>query len=143
LGRAIELIANLLEVPITETGERSLSVETDPEPVSTTCYNFMYPETMGLLRQGFREDEYGENEVLASALFAVAWRALGTIGKLSPLDIGEIKLDEGIGFTGGVAKNPGVTKRIERELGICAMSASYDPQLAGAIGAALLGTVQQ
>jgi predicted CoA-substrate-specific enzyme activase len=138
MGRGIERIANLLEIPISEIGERSLSAEKDPEPVSTTCCNFMYPETIGLLRQGFREDEYSENDVLAAAMFTVAWRALGTIGKLAPLDIGEISLDGALGFTGGLAKNPGVTKRIERELGVNALPAKYDPLLAGAIGAALL-----
>jgi benzoyl-CoA reductase subunit A len=137
-GRKIEMMANLLAVPITEMGERSLDVAADPEPVSTTCPNFMYPETIGLLRQGFREDEYSENEVLAACLFTVTWRALSTVGKLAPLDIGEIVLEAGVGFTGGVAKNPGVTKRIERELKIEALTPKCDAQLAGAIGAALL-----
>lgn len=137
-GRKIEMMANLLAVPITEMGERSLAVDVEPEPVSTTCPNFMYPETVGLLRQGFREDEYAENDVLAACLFTVAWRALGTLGKLAPLDIGEMVIEEGLGFTGGVANNPGVTKRMERELGVTAMEPKCDPVLAGAIGAALL-----
>ena len=138
MGRHIEVLCELLQVPIEEIGERSLDVEKDPEPVSTTCYNFAYPETVGLLRQGFKEDTYGENDVLAAHLFAVAWRYLGNIGKLQSLDIGEVTVYKELAFTGGLSKNVGVTKRLERELNVTALESSYDPQLAGAIGAALL-----
>ena len=140
MGRHIEVLCELLQVPIEEIGERSLKAEKDPEPVSTTCYNFAYPETIGLLRQGFKEDVYGENDVLAAHLFAVAWRYLGNIGKLQPLDIGEVTVYKELAFTGGLSKNVGVTKRLERELNVTALESSYDPQLAGAIGAALLAT---
>jgi len=137
-GRNIEVMCNILRVPVTEIGLRSLDVESDPEPSSTTCYNFAQSETIGLMRPGFKEKEYNDNEILASYLFTIAWRALSTIGKLASLEIGEIKLEEKLGFTGGLARNPGVTKRIERELMITAMEPKYDPMLAGAIGAALL-----
>ena len=138
LGRNIETMSNLFQVPIVEMGKKSLDVAKDPEPVSTTCYAFAETEAMGLFRQGFREDKYTENDVLASYLFTIAWRALSTIGKLAPLDIGDIQLESEIGFTGGLAKNEGVTKRLERELKMTALSSDIDPQLAGAIGAALL-----
>ena len=64
---------------------------------------------------------------------------LGVVGKLAPLDVGELKIDGRLGFTGGLAKNPGITRRIERELKAEAAVSEYDPMLAGAIGAALLG----
>ena len=137
-GRSIEVMCNVLQVPITEIRPKSFEVEKDPEPSSTTCYNFANPEAVGLLRPGYREKDYSENEILASYLFTVAWRALSTIGKIAPLDIGDIKLEEKVGFTGGLAKNPGITKRIERELEITALEPKHDPMLAGAIGAALL-----
>ena len=137
MGRSFEMMSNILQVPIEEFGEKSLGVEKDPEPSSTTCFNFAFPETYGLIRQGFKEEKYDENEVLASYAFAVAWRILGTIGKLQPLDIGDISVYEDLAFTGGLAKNVGVTKRIEKELNVSALSSDIDPQLAGAIGAAL------
>ena len=137
-GRSIENMCNIFRIPITEIGQKSLEVENDPEPLSTTCYNFANPEAVGLMRPGFKENEYNENEILASYLFTIAWRALSTIGKIAPLDIGDIKLEGEVGFTGGLAKNPGITKRIERELGITVLEPKYDPMLAGAIGAALL-----
>ncbi|MDR0490052.1 MAG: acyl-CoA dehydratase activase [Oscillospiraceae bacterium] len=137
-GRSIETMCNIFHVPITEIGLKSLDVEKDPEPSSTTCYNFANPEAVGLMRPGYKDSDLNDNEVLASYLFTIAWRALSTIGKLAPLDIGDIKLEEKVGFTGGLAKNPGITKRIERELNITALEPNYDPILAGAIGAALL-----
>jgi len=137
-GRDIETMCNIFQVPITEIGAKSLEVEKDPEPSSTTCWNFANPEAVGLMRPGYREKEYNENEILASYLFTIVWRALSTVGKIAPLDIGDIKLEEGVGFTGGLAKNPGITKRIERELSFTALEPLCDPMLAGAIGAALL-----
>jgi activator of 2-hydroxyglutaryl-CoA dehydratase len=113
-------------------------VENDPEPVSTTCWNFANPETLGLFRTAFREEKSSENEVIAAYLFAVAWRALGVIGKLAPLDVGEVTVEEGLAFTGGLAKNKGITQRIERALKVTALTTDSDPMLAGAIGAALL-----
>ena len=137
-GRNIEQVCKLLHIPITEIGEKSLDVKADPEPVSTTCYAFAQTETMGQFRPEFRAEPMTENEVYATHMLAVAWRMLGAIGKLQPLDVGEIMVYEDLGFTGGLAKNVGITKRIERELRVTVLTSEYDPMLAGAIGAALL-----
>lgn len=125
MGRSIEVMADLLQVPVTEMGERSLAVEKDPEPVSTTCYAFANTEAIGLFREG-----YTESEVLAAYLFAVAYRIHGMVGRVQP--------EKEIAFTGGLAKNPGIAKRLEREMGMTALTSEYDPQLAGAIGAAII-----
>ncbi len=127
MGWGIEVLSDLMHVPVTEMGERSLAVKQDPEPVSTTCYVFANTEAVGMLRSGL-----SENEVLASYLFAIAWRLQGLLGRINP--------EKEYAFTGGMAKNPGIVKRLEREMGITALSSKYDPQLAGAIGAALLAS---
>ena len=137
-GRNIEQICRLLHIHITEIGQKSLEVNNDPEPVSTTCYAFAQTETMGQFRPEFRAEPLTENEVYATHMLAIAWRMLGAIGKLQPQDVGEIMVYEDLGFTGGLAKNPGITKRIERELRVASLTSKYDPILAGAIGAALL-----
>jgi benzoyl-CoA reductase subunit A len=137
-GRNIEVLCNLLHIDITEIGPKSLETEKDPEPVSTTCLAFANTETLGLFgRPEFKSEKLSEAEIYASHLFAVAWRIIGVVGRLSPLDVGEIKIDGALAFTGGLAKNPGITRRIERELGITALTSEYDPMLAGAIGAAI------
>jgi bzd-type benzoyl-CoA reductase Q subunit len=124
-GEGIEVMAELVQVPIQEMGERSLAVEKDPElPVSTTCRIFANTEAIGLLRSGTKE-----NDMLATYLYAVAWRMFPLIGRVDP--------KQGLAFTGGVAKNVGVVKRLETALEMTALSSKYDPQLAGAIGAAL------
>jgi predicted CoA-substrate-specific enzyme activase len=138
MGRNIEVMSDILQIPITEIGSLSLSPEKDPEPVSTTCYNFANTETVGLLRPGYKEQDYSEAEVLASYLLAIAWRILGTIGKLQPLDAGDITVRKELAFTGGLAKNPGITNRLERALDAPALRGTYDPQIAGALGAAIL-----
>jgi bzd-type benzoyl-CoA reductase Q subunit len=124
-GRSIEVMADLLQVPIVEMGERSLAVAKDPEPVSTTCYAFANTEAVGLFREG-----YTESQVLAAYFFAIAWRLHGTIGRVQP--------EREIAFTGGLAKNSGIVKRLEREMKMTALTSDYDPQLAGAIGAAII-----
>ena len=136
-GRNIERICNLLHIPITEIGDKSLDVKGDPEPSSTTCWCFAQTETMGQFRPEFKAEKMTENEVYATHMLAVAWRMLGAIGKLQPLEPGELMCYEDLGFTGGLAKNAGITKRIERELNVTALKSEYDPMLAGAIGAAL------
>jgi benzoyl-CoA reductase subunit A len=125
MGRSIEKMADLMHVPIWEMGERSLSVKNDPEPASTTCYNFCNTEVLGLFREGL-----SEGEVLATYLFTLAYRIYTLVGRVKP--------EKYIAFTGGVAKNVGITKRLERELSIDTVHSQYDTQLAGAIGAALL-----
>ena len=140
MGKNIEQVCDLLHVPITEIGQKSLDLggKEDPEPVSTTCYNFAKTETMGLFRPEYRAESLTANEVYASHLFAVEWRALSTVGKLASLDPGDITVDGKLGLTGGMAKNVGITKRMERDLQTQALTSDIDPMLAGAIGAALL-----
>ena len=139
LGRNIEILCNLLHIDITEIGPKSLETQKDPEPVSTTCWAFADTETLGLFgRPEFKSEKLSEAEIYASHLFAVAWRITGVIGRLSPLDVGDMQIDGGLAFTGGLANNPGITRRIERELGVAALTSQYDPTIAGAIGAALL-----
>ena len=125
MGRSIEVMADLMQVPIEEMGERSLAVEKDPEPVSTTCYAFANTEAMGLFREGYKE-----SEVLAAYLFAIVWRIHGMISRVQP--------EKEIAFTGGLAKNPGIVKRLEKAMGMESLTSEHDPQMAGAIGAALI-----
>jgi predicted CoA-substrate-specific enzyme activase len=138
MGRDIETLCDLLMIPIEKIGELSLDVKLEPEPVSTTCLNFARTETLGLFRPVFREEPLTENEIYASYIFAIAWRIMGVIGKLQPLAVGDLSIFPKLAFTGGLAKNPGITQRIERDLGVTALTSEIDPMLAGALGAALL-----
>lgn len=123
-GRGMEVFADLLKVPIEEMGQLSLSVDEEPLPVSSTCVVFAKSEALGLLRQGWDKEK-----VLAAYHSAMAHRVVELLGRIG--------IEKDFAITGGIAKNPGIVKRIERELGITTLAPRLDPQIAGALGAAL------
>jgi bzd-type benzoyl-CoA reductase Q subunit len=125
-GRGMEVFADLLSLPIEEIGDLSFEVDEEPEPVSSTCVIFAKSEATGLLREG-----WPKNKVLAAYSSAMAHRVVSLLERI------EIKPDFAI--TGGIAKNSGVVKRLEKEIGLKALTTSYDTQIAGAFGAALFG----
>ncbi|MFX0031444.1 MAG: benzoyl-CoA reductase, bzd-type, subunit Q [Candidatus Hodarchaeota archaeon] len=123
-GRGMEVFADLLQVHINDVGKMSLEVDEEPEPVSSTCVVFAKSEAVGLLRKGWPKEK-----VLAAYCSAMAHRVVTLLLRLG--------IEEKFAITGGIAKNIGVVKRIEDELKLKAPEPSIDPQLAGAIGAAL------
>jgi benzoyl-CoA reductase subunit A len=125
-GRGMEIFADLLQLPIDEVGPLSLSVAQEPPPVSSTCVVFAKSEAAGLLRQG-----WGKEKVLAAYCSAMAHRVSSLLDRVG--------VEREFAITGGIAKNPGVVKRIERTLGYEAIHSPIDSQIAGALGAALFG----
>ena len=123
-GRGMEVFADLLAVPIEEIGERSLDVDEEPPPVSSTCVVFAKSEATALLREG-----WPKNKVLAAYCSAMAHRVVTLLERIS--------VEEDFAITGGISKNIGVVRRLEDELGIKSLVTDYDPQIAGAVGAAL------
>jgi bzd-type benzoyl-CoA reductase Q subunit len=123
-GRGMEVFADLLSVPIQDVGDMSLSVEEEPDPVSSTCVVFAKTEATGLLREGWPKEK-----VLAAYCSAMAHRVVTLLERLG--------VEEDFAITGGIAKNKGVVKRLEDELGIKTLEPRYDTQIAGAAGAAL------
>ena len=73
-----------------------------------------------------------KEKVLAAYCLAMAIR----ITKL----LERIKMKPDFAITGGIAKNIGVVRRVERLTGIKALEPSFDTQIAGALGAALIAT---
>ncbi|SIP96561.1 benzoyl-CoA reductase (2-electron) alpha subunit [Aromatoleum tolulyticum] len=125
-GRGMEVISDLMQIPIAELGPRSFDVETEPEAVSSICVVFAKSEALGLLKAG-----YTKNMVIAAYCQAMAERVVSLLERIG--------VEEGFFITGGIAKNPGVVKRIERLLGIKQVDTKIDSQIAGALGAALFG----
>ena len=123
-GRGMEVFADLLQVHINDVGKMSLEVDEEPDPVSSTCVVFAKSEAVGLLRKGWPKEK-----VLAAYCSAMAHRVVTLLLRLG--------IEEKFAITGGIAKNIGVVKRLEDELNIKAPEPNIDPQLAGAIGAAL------
>lgn len=125
-GRGMEVISDLMQIPIAELGPRSFDVDVEPEAVSSICVVFAKSEALGLLKAG-----YTKNKVIAAYCQAMAERVVSLLERIG--------VEEGFFITGGIAKNPGVVKRIERLLGIKQVETKIDSQIAGALGAALFG----
>jgi bzd-type benzoyl-CoA reductase Q subunit len=123
-GRGMEVFADLLALPIEDVGELSFQVEEEPPPVSCTCVVFAKSEATALLREG-----WPKSKVLAAYCSAMAHR-------VSTL-LEQVGVEEKFAITGGIAKNAGVVKRLEAEIGVTALEAKYDTQIAGGLGGAL------
>lgn len=127
-GRGMEVIADVLSVPIEDIGRRSFEIDEEPRPVSNVCTVFAKSEATSLLRAG-----WSVNRVLAAYCAAMAQRVAGLIERLG--------VEREFFITGGIGKNIGVTRRIERLIGVESIKlpddSVLDPQIAGALGAAL------
>lgn len=123
-GRGMEVFADLLGVHINDVGEMSLKVDEEPPPVSSTCVVFAKSEASGLLREGWPKER-----VLAAYCSAMAHRIVDLLERIG--------VEKEFAITGGIAKNPGVVKRLAKELGIEPLPTDMDTQIAGAIGGAL------
>lgn len=123
-GRGMEVFAELLNVPINEIGELSLSVDEEPEPVSSMCVVFAKSEASALLRKGWPKEM-----VLAAYCSAMAHRVVTLLERVG--------VEKEFAITGGIAKNVGIVERLEGELGVKVLDTDFDTQLAGALGGAL------
>jgi bzd-type benzoyl-CoA reductase Q subunit len=133
-GRGMEVFADLIRVPVWEIGPRSFQIKKEPPMISSTCVVFAKSEVVGLLEKGVPE-----NDIMAAYCSAMAHRIMELLNRLG--------VHEKFVITGGIAKNEGVVKRLEKELGIKTAAQiwhnpayrafPFETQIAGALGAAL------
>jgi bzd-type benzoyl-CoA reductase Q subunit len=122
-GRSMEVLAELLSVPLEDIGPRSLDIKKEPPTVSSTCVVFAKSEALSLLRGGVPL-----NEVIAAYCDALAHRVYTLVSRIG--------MEEDFMISGGIAKNIGVVRRVEKLFGVKA-HISFEPQIIGALGAAL------
>lgn len=122
-GRALELMAESLGVKVDEVGPLSLNAS-EPVIFQQPCCILTEVEIRHEVFEGRDSADIaaGINDYIARRILNMT-RNLG------------IRKD--VGMTGGIAKNIGVVKCIERALGIELVKFPVDPQLIGAIGAAV------
>ncbi|UCD79789.1 MAG: benzoyl-CoA reductase, bzd-type, subunit Q [Desulfobacterales bacterium] len=126
-GRGMEVFADLLGVSINKVGDISFEYQGDePEAVSSECVVYAKSEATGLLRKG-----WGKEKVLAAYCRAMADRIYSLVERAG------VKAEFAV--TGGMAKNRGVMDRLMPLIGMERMKTDWDPQIAGAVGAALFG----
>ena len=124
-GRGMEVIADLLAVPIIEVGERSFQCQKgEPDPVSSVCVVYAKSEAMELLRKGWTVEC-----VLAAYCTAMAIRIYSLLKRIG--------IKPGFAITGGMSKNRGIVDRLKKLVGLEPLRAKWDAQIAGAVGAAL------
>ena len=122
-GRSMEVMAELVGVPLESIGERSHQIIDKAANITSTCVLFARSEVMELLRNGVEK-----NDILAGACDALTSRVLTFLSRA--------KVEEDLVISGGIAKNSGMTKRVEERLGLKAL-VSEEPQIIGALGAAI------
>lgn len=122
-GRFLEVMANILELEMNELGPASLTSQ-DPCRITNTCTVFAESELITLRAEG-----RGREDLIAGVHKAVASRVA--------LSARQLRIGETVMFTGGVAKNQGVKLALERILKL-GLVLPEEPQIIGAIGAALL-----
>jgi predicted CoA-substrate-specific enzyme activase len=122
-GRSLELMAEGLGVDITELGPLSLE-SSSPAVITNQCSIFAEMEILHYLCE-----EKSIADVAAGINESMARRVKMLVGKVG------IKKD--IGVTGGVSKNVGVVKYLEKMLGVTFLEFPEDPQIIGALGAAI------
>lgn len=123
-GKFLEVLARAMEIDLPEMGGVALQAK-EKLKISSMCATFAETEVISLLAEG-----QSKPDVLGAVHAAIASRTIGLVsrvGKKGP-----------VVMTGGVAKNPAAVHYIEEALGM-PLVLPGDPQIAGALGAALIG----
>jgi predicted CoA-substrate-specific enzyme activase len=121
-GRFLEMIAEVLNVPLTDMGELSLRSE-KAIPFNTICAVFAKSDAIGYLRKGV-----AKSDILSGLHEAIATRSLNLLKRVS--------IEKEFSITGGIAKNKGMVAKMKEKVGLEPLLCE-DPQIIGALGAAL------
>lgn len=122
-GRFLQVMTGVLDIDLDELGQ--LARASDPVTLNSMCTVFAESEIIGLLAQGVAKG-------------AIAAGIIGTIANRLKSLTGRIPYREEVTFAGGVANNKDICILLSRQLGI-SFNVPEEPQLVGALGAALLG----
>ncbi|OPY70454.1 MAG: R-phenyllactate dehydratase activator [Syntrophorhabdus sp. PtaU1.Bin002] len=123
-GRFVEVMAKALNVELDKIGEISLQHKKELT-ISSICTVFAESEVISLVSEGEELED-----ILYGIHKAIADRTLGLINRLGGVE-------EQVIMAGGVAKNIGVVKALEKALD-SSIKIHVEPQIVGALGAAIL-----
>jgi predicted CoA-substrate-specific enzyme activase len=127
-GRFLEIMARTLKTDLETFGDYYTTTQR-PCTINSTCSVFAESEVISLLAQGEKKRD------IAAGLHKSIAKRVGSMAA-------RLKMRENIAFVGGVAKNQGMRKALEDYLGIHFIMLSKDPQITGAIGAAVMAKEQ-
>ncbi len=123
-GRFLEAMARTLEVDIAELGPLSFESHEEVE-ISSMCTVFAESEVITLIANNTEKADIAQG-----VHSAIAGKSYSLLRRVGP--------EPGYMMTGGVAKNPGVVRALEKRLGT-AVYICPEPEIVGAVGAALFG----
>lgn len=122
-GRFLEVMAGALGVRLENMGDVSLKSK-NPVTISNQCVVFAETEIISLINNG-----RALGDIVCGLHRAMAHR-VASLAK-------GIELEKDITMTGGVAKNIGMFTALEEALGVRIHKIESDPQIVGALGAAV------
>jgi len=122
-GRFLEVMARALEVDLEAFGRLSLEAD-QAASISSLCTVFAESEVISLIARGTPR-----RRIIAGIHAAIGSRVAAMAGRVG--------VRPTVMMTGGVARNAGVVKALEAQLG-CTVTVPPEAQLNGAIGAALI-----
>jgi len=125
-GKFFEGMARTLHLSLEELSNAGINAK-KPATISSQCSVFAESEVITLINEGIELAD-----IIAGLNNSVAGRLSGMVGRVG--------LVEDVVLTGGCAKNEGLAKALEHKLKVKIKRLPMDPQLAGAIGAALIAT---
>lgn len=126
-GRFLEVMAGALDININEMGELSFHSKENLH-ISSMCTVFAETEVISLITKG-----HAKADIINAVHQAIARRVTGLVAKIGVM--------EPVVMTGGVAKNAGVVYALKKQLGV-EIKVPEEPQIIGALGAALVGRSQ-
>ena len=123
-GRFLEAMARTLEISIEELGPVSLKASQEVQ-ISSMCTVFAESEVISLIAQNKEKSDIANG--VHNAIAGKAYSLLKRVG-----------ITDAVMMTGGVARNPGVVRAVEKRIGT-KLIVLEKPDLVGAAGAALQG----
>lgn len=124
-GVFLDAMSRMLRVPLEEMGEESLQA-TGTVSISSMCVIFAESEVISHVH---KDPPVPRNNILAGIHESIVDRLFGMTQRVGVVP--------GVVMTGGVSKNIGIVHSMEEKLGVKVL-APADPQIVGALGAALL-----
>ncbi|MCX6012245.1 MAG: acyl-CoA dehydratase activase [Chloroflexi bacterium] len=121
-GRFLEMIADVLNLKLTEIGQLSLTSD-NKIPFNTICAVFAKTDAINYMKKGIPK-----KDILSGLHDAISTRSFNLLKRVT--------IEKDFAITGGIAKNKGMVAKIQEKVGLQPMLCS-DPQLVGALGAAL------
>lgn len=122
-GRFLEVMAKALEINLEQFQDIFIKTK-EKVDITSTCTVFAESEIVSLIGQGV-----DKNKIVKGLIYSITNRITSMVERIG--------LESPVCMTGGVAKNLGVVKALEENLGT-KINIPEEPQITGALGAAYL-----